>query len=417
MDYGALPPEITSALMSTGPGSGPMIAAASAWNGLAAELNSAATAYDAVVTSLISEEWMGPASASMADAVSPYVGWMSTTSGQAEQAASKATAAAAAYETAFAQIVPPALIAENRELLSQALMTNVFGQNTDVIATLEAQYGQMWAQDAAVMYQYAASSHSATSAVTAFAEPPQVADPAASATQAAAVSQAAATPVASITEAINNLVTQINAQLAALANPATDPMFAQWFNLLGLPTLSSTSANFLTFPANSIEGSIASGLGGSNVINPAWFETLLRNFAGPAYNIEGLPYFSTGMANTLLSLSKGLAPAAASAASGAAHGLAGLGGMLGGGGQVAAALGQAATVGKLSVPAAFFGLAPTIAHAPLPVSTISAASPDIAGAGNLLGGLPLAGVGSGAAGAGPKYGFRPTIMARPPFAG
>lgn len=40
------------------------------------------------------------------------------------------------------------------------------------------------------------------------------------------------------------------------------------------------------------------------------------------------------------------------------------------------------------------------------------------GPGNLLGGMPLAGVGSGAAnGAGPRYGFRPTVMARPPLGG
>jgi PPE-repeat protein len=393
-----------------------MAAAASAWNGLAAELNAAALAYEAQIVQLTSEEWLGPASASMAEAATPYVTWMSTTSALAEQAASQATAAAGAYETAVASIVPPPLIAENRALLAQALMTNVFGQNTDVIAQLEAQYSEMWANDSAVMYQYAASAGNAASGVTPFASPPQVANPAASATQAAAVAQAAATPAESVSDTLNNLVNQINAQLVALANPATDP-FAQWLNLLGLPTLSSTTANLETFPANSILGSIATGLGGSNTINPAWFIGVFRNFAGPAYNIEGLPYFSTGMANTLLALSKGLAPAAAAGA--AAHGLAGLGGMMGGGGPAAvtAGLGEAASVGKLSVPAAISGFAPAATHAaPLPVSAISAA-PEGAGAGNLLGGLPLAGIGSGAAGAGPKYGFRPTIMTRPPFAG
>jgi PPE-repeat protein len=393
-----------------------MVAAASTWNGLAAELNAAALAYEAQITQLTSEAWLGPASAAMAEAFTPYVAWMSQTSAQAEQAASQAAAAAAAYETAFVSIVPPPLVAENRALLAQALMTNVFGQNGNVIAQLEAQYGEMWAQDSAVMYQYAGSSANAA-AVTPFASPPQVANPAASATQAAAAAQAAASPAESVSDALNNLINQINAQLTALANPATDPMFAQWFNLLGLPTLSSTTSNFETFPANSILGSIASGLGGTNTINPAWFVGVFRNFAGPAYNIEGLPYFSTGMANTLLALNKGLAPAAAAAGGAAANGLAGLGGMLGNGGSgVAAALGQAASAGKLSVPAAFSGLAPAVAHAaPLPVSAISAA-PDGAGVGSLLGGLPLGGIGAGA-GAGPKYGFRPTIMARPPFAG
>lgn len=145
MDFGALPPEINSALMYSGPGSGPMVAAASAWNGLAAELNASALAYDKVVTGLASEEWMGPASAAMAEAISPYVGWMSTTATQAEQAAGQAAAAAAAYENAFVATVPPQLVALNRAELAQAMTTNVFGQNNSVIAALEAQYGEMWA--------------------------------------------------------------------------------------------------------------------------------------------------------------------------------------------------------------------------------------------------------------------------------
>ncbi|WP_171975084.1 PE/PPE C-terminal domain-containing protein, partial [Mycobacterium colombiense] len=102
----------------------------------------------------------------------------------------------------------------------------------------------------------------------------------------------------------------------------------------------------------------------------------------------------------------------------------GLGGMLGGGAAAAhpvAALGGAASVGgKLSVPVAWSGTpgaAPALGHA-VPVSSVSAA-PEAAGApGNLLGGMPLAGTGAAGHGAaGPKYGFRPTVMARPPFAG
>jgi PPE-repeat protein len=76
LDFGALPPEINSARIYAGPGSGPLMAAASAWNGVAGELNSAAAGYGAVVSRLANEEWMGPASASMAQAAAPYVTWM-----------------------------------------------------------------------------------------------------------------------------------------------------------------------------------------------------------------------------------------------------------------------------------------------------------------------------------------------------
>ena len=155
VDLGSLPPEVTSALIYSGPGSSSMMAAASAWNGLAAELNAAALGYDKVLTTLSSEEWMGPASASMVSAAQPYVTWMATTATQAEQAATQAQAAAGAYETVLASVVPPPLIALNRATLVQAQQTNVLGLNNGVIAQLEAQYSEFWAQNAAAMYSYA----------------------------------------------------------------------------------------------------------------------------------------------------------------------------------------------------------------------------------------------------------------------
>ena len=114
MDFGALPPEINSARMYAGPGVGSMLAAAAAWDGLAADLHSAAASYGSVVSGLTGGSWRGPASTSMAAAVAPYLTWMSATAAQSEQAASQARAAAAAYEAAFAMTVPPAVIAANR---------------------------------------------------------------------------------------------------------------------------------------------------------------------------------------------------------------------------------------------------------------------------------------------------------------
>ena len=107
-DLGLLPPEVTSAQIYAGPGSGSLIAAASAWNGIAAELSSAALSYGNIVTTLSGEEWLGPASAAMAVAVQPYVEWMTTSAAQAEDAATQAQSAAAAYETVLAAVTPPA---------------------------------------------------------------------------------------------------------------------------------------------------------------------------------------------------------------------------------------------------------------------------------------------------------------------
>src|SRR5579875_2382969 len=117
LDFGALPPEINSARMYAGPGSGPMLAAAAAWQELAVELNSAAAHYGSLISGLTGGAWAGPSAVSMAAAATPYVGWLAATAGQAEQAAAQAATAAAAYETAFAATVPPPVIAANRSLL------------------------------------------------------------------------------------------------------------------------------------------------------------------------------------------------------------------------------------------------------------------------------------------------------------
>jgi PPE-repeat protein len=186
---------------------------------LAAELNSAALSYDKVITTLSSDEWVGPASASMAQAAEPYVAWMTTTTAKAEQAAAQARAAAAAYETALAATVPVPLVAANRAELTQLVSTNVLGQNTSAIAANEAQYGEMWAQDATAMYGYAGQSAAATK-VSAFSAAPQVASPTAQATQAAATTSATATSAGTAQSMLSELVSSLPNQLQSLASPA-----------------------------------------------------------------------------------------------------------------------------------------------------------------------------------------------------
>ncbi|OBI83490.1 PPE family protein [Mycobacterium sp. 1245805.9] len=401
MDLGALPPEVSSAMIYAGPGSSSLMAAASAWNGIAAELTSAAMGYDQIVTQLAGEEWLGPASASMASAAQPYVQWMTTTAGQAEEAAAQAQSAAAAYETVLASVVPPPAIAINRTTLSQAQATNILGQNNGIIAQLEAQYAEFWAQNASALYSYANQSAAATK-VTPFQSAPTVANPAA-----AAVTQSAA-PAASIQQTLQSYLTQIQQALGALGSPATTNSFVSQFSNSN-PLISEVW--FLLTGQTILPSNIGTALGGYS------------NYASFFYNTEGLPYFSVGMGNFGVQMAKTLGaitgPAAAAAA--VPKGLPGLGGLLGGGaGGAAAHLGSATSIGKLSVPVSWTGAtAPTAAAAhAIPVSSISAAPEAAGGPGNLLGGMPLAGVGSGAAsGAGPRYGFRPTVMARPPLGG
>lgn len=190
LDFGALPPEINSTRMYAGPGSAPMVAAAAAWDVLANGLETASRGYTSVITQLEGESWTGSASAAMAAAAAPYAAWLAAAGAQAEQAAGQARAAAAAYETAFGATVPPALVTANRTLLTQLVASNILGQNTAMIGTTEGAYEEMWAQDAAAMYGYAASSSGATT-LTQFDEPPRTTNAEGQPAQTAAVAQAA----------------------------------------------------------------------------------------------------------------------------------------------------------------------------------------------------------------------------------
>lgn len=191
LDFGALPPEINSGRMYVGAGSAPLLTAAAAWDELAAELQATAASYNSTIETLAAGPWTGPSSMAMAAAAAPYVAWIHATGAQAEEAGAQAKLAALAYEAAFAATVPPPVIAANRTLLATLIATNILGQNTPAIAATEAQYMEMWAQDAAAMYAYAASSATA-SQLAPFTEPPQTTNESAGPMQAAAVTQSGA---------------------------------------------------------------------------------------------------------------------------------------------------------------------------------------------------------------------------------
>ncbi|WP_443677230.1 PPE family protein [Mycolicibacter acidiphilus] len=202
MDYAMLPPEVNSGRMYVGAGSAPMMAAAAAWDQLATALNSAASSYRMVVSEMADGSWRGPASASMAAAANPYVDWMSATAAQAELTAVQAWAAVAAYEAAFAATVPPPVIAANRATLAVLVGTNFFGQNMPAIAANQAEYAEMWAQDAAAMYNYGGNSATATQ-LSPLSQAPQITNPVTSGGQAAAAHSAAGTASQSLSSLLD----------------------------------------------------------------------------------------------------------------------------------------------------------------------------------------------------------------------
>ncbi|ETZ33861.1 PPE family protein [Mycobacterium intracellulare MIN_052511_1280] len=245
-----MPPEVNSGRMYSGPGTGPMLAAAAAWDALAAQLHAAAASYESVISNLTAG-WRGPSSSMMAAAAAPYAAWMSATAAQTEQSASQARAAVVAYEAAFLATVPPPVIAANRAQLMALIATNFLGQNTPAIMATEAQYAEMWAQDAAAMYGYAGAS-AAAAQVTPFTPPPNSTNPAGTAGQAAAVAQASGGSVATNTEsALPQLMSAVPQSLQTLTTPAAaaDP-----------PSLLSAFDSALTGPLGPVS---LFGIGGS----------------------------------------------------------------------------------------------------------------------------------------------------------
>lgn len=394
MDYLSSPPEVTSTKIYAGPGSEPMTVAASAWSSLAAELKSVAASYRAVINQLTGEEWLGPASATMAAAAMPYVNWMELTAAQAEQAAGQGRAAAGAYETARATIVPPTAVTANRVQLQQLVNTNILGQNTPAIAATEAEHGEMWAQDTMTMYGYHAQSSAATQ-LNDFTAPPNPTNPG-----------------------------------SAVASAVGD-----------------TSGTQAPAASNTLQGMLGSLFGGSSQATTYGADDIL---ADPNYNLSNqlMTQLVTGsnlQSNNICAVWRGVSgvlglqklaadsmKGASSAASGAASAASGAAG-------AAANLGGAGAIGGLSVPTSWVPpmpaastLGPVSGGSWVPVGP-AATVPSAAG---ILGTTPMAppagmpgmagmpGVpAAGAAGAGfrgfggPRYGTALTVMPRRPFGG
>jgi PPE-repeat protein len=226
MSFMMFPPEVNSSLMYTGAGSGPLMAAASAWDELAADLETTAASYQAVLAELTGATWLGPTSARMAAATAPYVDWLALTSGQAAQASAQARFAAAAYEGAFASTVPPAVIAANRALLAALVATNFLGQNTPAIAATEALYMEMWFQDGLTMDTYATVSQQAV--VLPQQTPAPTASDGGTSANAAAAAQSTANSASSLG---TDLETLLESYLGLA--PSGDTTTTGWTSVLG----------------------------------------------------------------------------------------------------------------------------------------------------------------------------------------
>ncbi len=351
------------------PAPGPMLAAASAWDALAAELQSTAASYRAAISELTGGPWLGASSAEMTAATTPYLDWMTTSAAQAEQTATQARAAAAAYETAFAMTVPPPVIVANRSLLMALIATNVLGQNTAAIAATEVHYAEMWAQDATAMYGYAGSA-AAASTLTPFAAPPPTTNPGGGMQQAAASAQSVVSNGTRVLAAIPQALTGL---AAAAAPAAVDPI--QLLPLLTVP-ITATAATVGTIGISTSFTSFGTTVRG-----------LLINADRDYDNGKG-PFTGNGVGGTMLPQWIVNGTGGIGAPSDAVPDSEG-----------PSRFGQANKVGRLSVPSGWTSAAPEFRPAAytLPI-TSAAAAPEVGGVGNLFSSMGLAGAAGGAVG-------------------
>jgi PPE-repeat protein len=312
--------------------------------------------------------------------------------------------------------------------------TNLFGQNTPAIAATEAQYGEMWAQDVAAMFGYAASSAATTAKVTPFTAAPQTTSTAGLAAQATAGAQTTGTSTsAGVQSTLSQLMSTVQTALKNLASPLSSALGG---------SSSSTSTGGTTGAMPGIGGLAASGfsVGGFEesllldyVSAPEWLiigmgNTVFGNALGPIGQLMNTPVNialqnANDAARQAAAAGAGGAAASAAAGSGSAGGFGGFPGLGG-----LAGLGQAASVGGLSVPPNW-GWAATappalLGSAPLGMPAMPLAGNDLAA--GLGFPLPLGGLGraaaAGAAGgvagaAAMKYLPRLSVVGRSPVAG
>jgi PPE-repeat protein len=394
-DFAARPPEINSALMYSGSGAGPLMAASSSFSALSSELSSNAASYESIVSQLGSE-WTGPSSTAMAASAQTHIGWLTTTSAQLQDAAAAATSSAAAYEAAHAATIPPAVVAANRAQLAVLVATNILGQNTPAIAANEAMYGEFWAQDAAAMYGYSAAASAASSALTPLTDPTENTNPAGPGQQAAAVSQAVGSNGTSST--LNNALSGTQNAASSFASPAAS-------------AAQDTPSTILS----AINGLFAVPIVGNTIYNIG--VTLAWNTAMMTATLPLLAHF---MAGSTFGFSIGdTAPLGAGLGFGST--LAGATAPVGGiGGATLAGMGEASAVGGLSVPAGWSAATPaTVTDATLAGSGWTSPVEEGAGMGGAPGGIMPGMASAGGKGgygmAGPRYGVKPKVMPKQVF--